>query len=216
MNWRQQLFDGSPLSRLVALQQALIRINSHSIIFSLSKHLCVSEPPVYSLNTQGQLLPSSMNRNSFLRLKVPIFSLSVCLLMPCVGKHKHAHYILPNVNIFFSYALQITVIHLLTRSTGFLSFVYSTMKKARISSLPLGVRAPIAGIPCEEEKCLDNTRRLLLASWVTIFIGTHWESRHSLSDLPTFPLLSQTTALITSKIQPVARMSFSWYMFGFF
>lgn len=36
MNWRQQFFKASSLSRLVALQRALIRINSHSIIFLLA------------------------------------------------------------------------------------------------------------------------------------------------------------------------------------
>ena len=87
----------SPTSRLVALQQALIRINSHSIIFLLSKHLCISESPAYSFNTQGQLFPSSLNRNSFVRLQMPIFSLS----LPHVRKHKDNNFILPNAAIFF-------------------------------------------------------------------------------------------------------------------
>lgn len=127
MNWRQQLFDASPLSRLVALQQALIRINSHSIIFSLSKHLCISEPPVYSLNTQGQLLPTSMNRNSFLRLKVPI--LSSCLSLNSSCWWTQTQFI---ISYYIGFLICMgTVIHLLIKTTGFFSIVYSIMKKGK-------------------------------------------------------------------------------------
>lgn len=133
MNWRQQLFDASPLSRLVALQQALIRINSHSIIFC-SQNICVFQKPQYTLWAhKGNYFPSSVNRNAFLRLKVPIFFLSLSLLMPCVGKHKHNHYILPNIDVFFfSYAWQFRVSHLLIWSTGFLWVVNTRVKKGII------------------------------------------------------------------------------------
>lgn len=130
MNWRQQLFDASPLSRLVALQQALIRINSHSIIFSLSKHLCISEPLAYSLNTQGQLLPSSMNRNSFQRLKVVVFSVSLSLSMHHVGRHTIIVSCL--ISAFLFICISIYIYQCLNKTDCvYVSFLCRTMTKAK-------------------------------------------------------------------------------------
>lgn len=93
MNWRQQLSDASPLSRLVALQQALIRINSHSII-SPSQNICVFQSSHFTLWTQyGKSLPSWIKKKKefLLRLNAPAFSLSVSLTSNVSHMHASKH-----------------------------------------------------------------------------------------------------------------------------